>query len=425
MFLALTVLNLKEVKMKNAKSCKLEPTIRKAKSGKTVRKYSFNSFPWLILLALVLVPMHPVSATAQNVETIQCLDGDVLPGSYADVIVNGTSCILDGATVNGSVFVSSGGTLTATGGTEVFGRIQVDSGGNIDLSDVTVLGSVTLKESNDVTVGSTTNIGSLKLEKSGAIVASGTIASIESKDSTGINLIGATIFPGSVSMKFANGSLVICGSTIEGVVNVVSTTGHVLAEASCGASTIDGSVAVEKGTGNVRFVGATLAAGDLNVIEQTGEVLVEDTSLSDLKVNKVTGNITLQNVITDSDTTIANNGGDVTINESMLGSDVGITSNGAVTITDNNFSLEDVMISNNSGPVFFDGNVNLSLRIIENIGVTVSGNTFTDAEVSKNIGGVSIEGNTGEKLNCSDNSLAPTGSGNTITELTDGQCAGF
>ena len=109
----------------------------------------------------------------------------------------------------------------------------------------------------------------------------------------------------------------------------------------------------------------------------------------------------------------------------MLGSDVEITSNCAVTITGNNFSLEDVMISNNRGPVFFDGNLNLSLKIIENIGVTVSGNTFTAAEVSKNIGDVSIEDNTGEKLNCSDNSLAPTGSGNTITELSDGQCAGF
>ena len=404
---------------------KLEPTIRKAIADKTIQEYGLKSIPWLIPLLLLIVLMHPVSATAQNVETIQCLDGDVLSGSYADVIVNGTSCTLDGATVNGSVFVSSGGTLTATGGTEVFGRIEVDSGGNIDLPDVTVLGNVTLMDSNDVTVGSATNIGSLKLDKSGAIVASGAIASIESRESTGISLIGASVFPGSVSMKLANGSLVICGSTIEGVVKVVSTTGHVLAEASCGASTIDGSVVVEKGTGNVRLVGATLAAGDLNVIEQTGEVLVEDTSLSDLKVNKITGNVTLQNVITDSDTTIANNGGDVTINESMLGSDVGITSNNAVTVTGNDFSLEDVMISKNGGPVFFDSNFNLSLRIIENIGVTVSGNAFTDAEISKNIGDVSIENNTGEKLNCSDNSLAPTGSGNTITELTDGQCTGF
>jgi hypothetical protein len=67
----------------------------------------------------------------------------------------------------------------------------------------------------------------------------------------------------------------------------------------------------------------------------------------------------------------------------------------------------------------------LTLSIVENNAVTVSNNTFTDAEVSKNAGGVSIVNNTGEKLNCSDNSPAPTGSGNTITELADGQCAGF
>lgn len=406
---------------------KIGSNIIKVLSIKTMREYNLQAYPKLIPLFLMLVLMLPASATAQNVETIQCQDGDVLSGSYADVIVNGIWCTLDEATVNGSVLVSNGGTLTASGGTEVFGSIQVDSGGNIDLFEVSVQGDVTLKDSDNVSVGSATTIGTLKLEKSGAVTASGAIAAIESKESTGISLNGATIFPGSVSMELANGSLEICGSTIEGEVKVVSTTGnvHVVADGSCGASMIDGSVAVEKGKGNVRLVDATLAAGDLTVIEQTGNVLVENTSLSDVKVEKISGNVTLQNVKTDSDTTIADNGGSVKIDMSMLGSDVGITSNGSVTVTGNNFALEDVLVSNNSGPVIFDGNVDLSLSIIENNAVTVSGNTFTDAEVSKNTGGVSIVNNNGEKLNCSDNNPAPTGSGNTITELADDQCAGF
>ena len=107
-----------------------------------------------------------------------------------------------------------------------------------------------------------------------------------------------------------------------------------------------------------------------------------------------------------------------------LGSDAAIRANyDGVTIKYNNFSLEDVMISNNAGPVVIDGNTELSLSIIENDNVTLSNNTITDAEVSKNTGGVSIVNNTFEKLNCSDNNPAPTGSDNIITELADGQCA--
>jgi hypothetical protein len=66
----------------------------------------------------------------------------------------------------------------------------------------------------------------------------------------------------------------------------------------------------------------------------------------------------------------------------------------------------------------------LSISISERNGVTISGNDFVSATVTKNTGGVSITNNIGEKLLCSDNTPAPTGSGNTIL-FTDGQCAGF
>ena len=53
----------------------------------------------------------------------------VLGGTHDDVIVKGSGCTLNGATVRGSVFVNQNRTLTATGGTEVLGNIQVDGGG--------------------------------------------------------------------------------------------------------------------------------------------------------------------------------------------------------------------------------------------------------------------------------------------------------
>lgn len=226
------------------------------------------------------------------------------------------------------------------------------------------------------------------------------------------------------------------------------------------------TIAVTRGTGDVRLAGATLSAGDLIVIEQHGDVLLYSTSLSDIKVQGITGNVILDGVTTDSDTSIVGitgnvkiesselrdlfgdveikSVGDVTLSNTAIASDMSITdsgavaldlltldgdviliSNGGVNFTRNYVSLEDVMILNNTGPIIVNKNVDLSLSITENDDVTVTGNTFTYAEVSKNSGGVSIVGNTGEKLNCSDNNPAPTGLFNTITELADGQCAGF
>ncbi|MEM9484021.1 MAG: hypothetical protein AAGA83_10065 [Cyanobacteria bacterium P01_F01_bin.116] len=52
-------------------------------------------------------------------------------------------------------------------------------------------------------------------------------------------------------------------------------------------------------------------------------------------------------------------------------------------------------------------------------------NIFENVSIDKNIGGTSIIGNTGAVLICTDNNPAPTGSGNTITELADKQCAKF
>ena len=281
-----------------------------------------------------------------------------------------------------------------------------------------------------MTVGAAADIGALKVEKSGAVDVSGAVSSIESKESDMVTLDGAIVFPGSVAISKGTGGLEICSSTIEGEVKVTGTEGNIAVGITadgdnCGASTIDGTVSVEKGTGDVSLVGGELTAGDLIVIEQTGDVTVDGILLSDVKVEKITGHIMLLGIETDSDTTVADNEGDVTIAESMLGSDVSIISNLAVAVTDSNFSFEDVFVGSNAGPVVLDRNTDLNVAIIENNAVTVTNNTFTDADISKNTGGVFIDNNGGEVLKCFDNNPAPTGSGNTITELADGQCAGF
>jgi len=366
-----------------------------------------------------------------------------LGGTHNDVIVNGTSCTLNGATVLGSVLVNSGGTLIATGGTTVNGSIQVDSGSNIDLDNVRVLGDVSLLNSADVTVGTLATIGTLKLENSGAVNASGNIGSIESKDSWGVKLDGAMVSPGGVNLEFASGPLEICGSTLNDRVNVVSTTGDVLIESSlsCEASTINATVMVEGGSGNVRLVGTlTTTPGDLLVTEQNGNVFLKDVALSDVLVEKtLTGNVTLQNVITDSDISITNNA-HITINGTTFGSSIEINENSGVTVTDNSASLEQVLISGNTGPILVARNCDLMLTVIENDDVTIINNNQVDAitagatcntggfgltyvEVNKNTSAVSVINNTGVLLTCTDNSPAPIGSNNTFT-FTDKQCIG-
>lgn len=58
----------------------------------------------------------------------------------------------------------------------------MESGGNIDLANASVLGDVSLKDSADVTVGTLATVGTLKLENSGVINARGSLGSIESKE---------------------------------------------------------------------------------------------------------------------------------------------------------------------------------------------------------------------------------------------------
>lgn len=431
------------------------------------------------LLAFTVV--RPPPGSSQNVEPIECQDGNVLTGSHADVLVNGTSCTLDGATVYGSVLVDGGTVTTTANGASILAGVKVTSGGDITLTAVSVLGAISLeqsgslvvdgnstvagisiKESGDLTIGTFASSGEVLVEKSGDVDVNGSVASILSKESGGVRLTDARVFPGGVTMALSSGALEICGTEIgvnsdtqtdgSGGVYVLES-GDVLAVAdeSCGPSEIEGAVIVKKGTGDVRFAGATLNS-DLIVSEQVGHVEVDGSgcdpldppcaTVSDVLVQKSTGDITLRSVTTDSDTTIKDNDGNVTVDSSTLGSDVRIQFNGWVELTNNSFSLEDVLISGNEGPVLMDRNCDMRLSITENSDVMITNNNaeaaaaagavctsgfgFTDADITKNTGGVLFENNTGEGLFCSDNDPAPVqgSTGNVIT-FSDGQCAGF
>ncbi len=229
------------------------------------------------------------------------------------------------------------------------------------------------------------------------------------------------------------GTLQICGDAeVRGGIKVTQGNGAVIVGGSapaCSASeipTIEGTVLVEKGRGPVSLLELNAVGVDFIVTEQRGNIEALGVSLSDVKIEKSRGNIKLNDVTTDSDTTIVENrGGSVEILLSRISGDLELKLNRRVSIIGSSFLFEDVFVGNNRR-VDIVGNTDLNITVVENSRrVTIEGNTFTEATVDKNTGGVRINGNTGEVLSCADNNPAPTGSNNTITELADGQCNAF
>lgn len=390
-----------------------------------------------------------LGTTAVHADTI-C--SGIIGGTHDNVIVDGTSCTLNGAFVNGNIIVSNGGTLDTTrNGAEVLGAVQVDGGGDISFDASTLYSGVALNQSGNLSISGSTVVGVVSITSSGEVIleSGASVSGIQNLGSLGVSLSDASV-PGGISMTLANGSLVACGAAIGGSgIFMSQTNGSMIMQGGakgCASSEVDdGSISVQKGTGDVLIAGAVLF--DLIVLDQVGDVVISDTRfmtgapLSDFSVTRLTGNVSVDGITTDSDVTVTESTGSVTITGSGLGGDAIISSNGGVTVTKSSFALEDVSITGNTGPILVDRNCDLNLTVLENNNVTISNNSeaaagkakvdcnldgfgLTNVIVDKNTGGVSIVKNTGELLSCADNDPAPTGSGNSFT-ITNGQCAGF
>lgn len=386
-------------------------------------------------LIVAALAQWPGVATAQNVNTVNCA-GQTLSGNYADVIVTSLGCTLVGARVFGSVKAEVGGPLKLTNETTVVGSVEKKNGGDTVIEGGSkVTGGVKVENANQagelIISGMNTVAGNVFAAdmsgdvtvKDGATVGS----TLFVNGGQNVNILNARIFPGGIGMQYSK-DLKICNSEIGvntavvppgaggGGINMIESESLIINATECGSSTILGTVTVEKGTGSVQIIQAVLEAADLNVIEQVGDVEVTGTSLSDVKVEKSTGSITLVDVTTDSDTSVIDNGGDVTITNSAFGSDTAIILNdeGDVTITGTSFSQEDVRISQN-GNVLFEANSQFGGVFIENTSVNFTLNNVTNVEISKN-GGATIVGNAGESLKCADNPVSGSGNNFVLTE---------
>ena len=347
----------------------------------------------------------------------------------SDVTCTG-DCVLDAATVNGNVLCSTG-TLLAKGGSSVTGNIQADgSVTEIKLDDVTVSGAVEIKDANsltDVIIQPSATLNSVVIDNTPAsIEASGTLGTLAVTNG-GDLVVDDLTTTGGITVSGGDGTIEICGSSIGGALSVTEQNGDINVDTNivnCAATDLVGGVTIKLGTSAVTIRGADIQGGDIGISDNTGDVTLDQLQVSDLILEKNSGTLSINDVTTNSDSTIIEHTGDILLSNLAIGGDASIKDvDGSVMLTDSNLSLEDISITLVTEDVTVDNNIDLNLTVEEVEGaVTISDNTITVASVNKNTGGVDLSGNTITTLSCSDNAPAPTGSSNTITS-PDGQCA--
>jgi hypothetical protein len=325
--------------------------------------------------------------------------------------------------VQGSVSVSNGGRLTMSGTSQVFGDIQGNGAGVMQLNSGTVFGAVSLTNSGNLTVGAAANLKGLNTTGSGALTLRGRIESVLATSGGSITITGATIAAG-VQVISGLAGVTVCGANIGGGIFMSTTNGglSVGIGSSCALNTIAGPVSVSKGTGAVRISNADMLGSDVGVSEQNGNVILTNVALSDAIIENLTGSVTFNGIATDSDSKIFATSGFVDVIASSFEGDFAIIGAQAVRILSNNFGGEDLNILGGTPQLTINNNINMGvLNVSERGNITFSNNNFSGADFSKN-GALSVTGNIGASLNCVDNTPAPTGSNNTIASKT-GQCA--
>ena len=383
----------------------------------------------------------------------QMVCNGVLTGTINNGVVcaGGSICTLDGATVNGNVECNSG-SLLAEGDSLITGNVLL--GGQVtraELDFVMVLGTVQVTDTstlNELIINEMANLGSVTVDNAPntEVRVNGTLQGLDLNNAG--NLIANNLMTNAtVSVIDGNGLIELCGSFLGGLL-VEQHTGNIEINANapnCGPTTINTGLIANKGSGQVNVIGAFLPNGDFSVSEYAGAIILQDIpSVSDIKSEKNTGSLTINNVVVDSDTIITEQTGEITLQGFNVTGDLSITKvdnsitieelnsngdfiateiDGSVVLQDSMFALEQVSILFATGTVRILRNSDFSLTV-ENISgeLRVIENTVANGNINKNTGGVVINNNDFTTLSCTDNSPAPTGSGNTIT-FGDGQCS--
>lgn len=352
----------------------------------------------------------------------------------SNVVVDaGATCILRDVAVTGSVLLR-GGNLVTQGQVNISGSLTAHGQGTIELfGRPTILGVTSISAwRGATTVGSNAKLGSVFVADTDVFEARGTMTSLSVRTTKAVRINGGRILLGGINVERSVGDVVMCGATISGGIQMLETTGSIIAATrrGCAMSKITGSIFILKGAGNVMLDNVNITRADLIVAEQKGNVFVRRSHLSDVGISAVTGNITLNNVNTDSDVSISGNLGSIRMLNGNHRGDMRMSGNkGGVQVLDTSFNNEVVTVHGNNGPVDFVRNKDFSIGLNENLGaVTFVDNVGRMGTVNNNHQTVYINGNTLFSLTCVDNtgrvsSGTPGMRTNTITGVRSGQCA--
>lgn len=369
----------------------------------------------------------------------------------SDVHVDGCACVLRGVTITGSVSVYNGGVLQTDGDTHVMGTISAEHSGNIRIMGRTfVKGDVGVSNPTPgavLIIGPHANVGKIGVEGPYTLLLHGKTGALGTKWSSNIVVAGGHIGAGGLGVDGGNGTIILCGATVDGGLKIGEAHGDVLAVTGpgCPPSDISGIVSIEKGTGQLRIVGNKLAHGDLVINEQEGDVEVRDAVVGDMGLSDIAGKITMVGLHSDSDGTIGgalkgvhiedseihgdfligHNSGDVVLKNTLIGGDMSIGETfGNVLAVGNRANNEALSISGTKGLVRFERNHQLTITIMENINVEFIDNwDIRVAEVSKNTGWVVCKDNSVGTFTCIDNKEMRLFQNNRITGLANGQCS--
>lgn len=221
------------------------------------------------------------------------------------------------------------------------------------------------------------------------------------------------------------GDTTICGGLIFGGVQMTQVEGFlsIVASTGCPPSSIDGTISVNGGVGNVFIQGAQLVASDVLIAKRTGNVNLLQLSVSDVSIELITGSVSISSMA-DSDFTATAISGPINVNKFVTMGDFKIINAGSdVSIVESDFGNEVLNIENPVGTVTLTNNKNVGLSVKGAPKVTAIGNMARTAEFESN-GPLILKNNDfSMSLVCVENTSVQ-GMNNKFT-FADGQCTGL
>lgn len=360
------------------------------------------NFTFLLTAATILVVRWSHFCSSQ----VTC-NGFISGIINSGVVCGDGDCILDDATISGSVECSSG-TLLAIGDSFISGNILLSGGvTRAELDAVTVLGTVDVIEAGslvELVIKQAATLGSVKIENTAVdVVVAGSLNDLQLIDAGSLFVNGLSTV-GGVLVSGGNGIIQLCGSFLdsllvrehEGDVDINANSGN------CTPTTLIGGMNVNKGSGRVTVIGANLSGGDFIVSEYIGGVVLEVAQVSDIKLEKHGGFLTVLDVLADSDMIITEQEGNVVIENLNSTGDVILEKiKGSLTLRD--VINSDMVITAQEGNVALSNlNTTGDVDIKEVVGeVTLGESNFADESVSIALvsGTVTVQNNTRLSLN--------------------------